>query len=72
MEYWFYGAYALPRYVPRRWGIEAVEAYMQYLREREDDILRGVEPSTAQVDPWSKFLEEYLNAELVAASGDIC
>ena len=72
MQYWYYGAYGLPQYVPRKWGIEAVEAYMQYLREREDDLLRGLEPSTDEVDPWSKFLEEYLHAELEAASGGPC
>ena len=72
MQYWYYGAYGLPRWVPRAWGVEAVEAYMQYLREREDDVMRGIEPSTDEVDPWSKFLEEYLNAELEAATGGPC
>jgi len=67
MEYWYYGAYGLPRYVPARWGKGAVDAYLHYLREREDDIARGVKPSTDTVQPWSDFLEEYLYAELEAA-----
>lgn len=72
MRYWYHGAYALPRYVPRQWGIEAVDAYMQYLREREDDVRRGVQPSTDTVHSWSEFLEEYLYAELEAATESPC
>lgn len=72
MEYWYHGAYALPRYVPRKWGMEAVDAYLQYLREREDDLRRGHKPSTDTVHQWSQFLEEYLHAELEAAAGEPC
>lgn len=70
MNYWWYGAYALPKWAPRKWGVVAVEAYQQYLREREDDLQRGIRPSTDDVQPWSEFLEEYLNAELEAAEGE--
>lgn len=67
MQYWYFGAYGLPRYVPKGWGQQAVQSYMQYLREREDDLARGVRPSTDEVQSWSDFLEEYLYAELEAA-----
>lgn len=70
MHYWWYGAYALPNWAPRNWGMAAVEAYQQYLREREDDLQRGIRPSTDEVQLWSDFLEEYLHAELEAAEGE--
>lgn len=61
---WYYGAFALPDWVPQSFGREVTESYWQYLRERERDIADGVKPSTDEVEPWKDYLLEYVKAEL--------
>lgn len=64
---WFYGAFALPDWVPLEYGKEVVTSYWQYLRERERDLAEGVRPSTDTIQPWGDYLLEYISAELEAA-----
>jgi hypothetical protein len=65
-DMWYYGAFALPDWVPEEFGREVAESYWQYLRERERDIAEGVAPATDTVQSWRDYLREYVKAELEA------
>jgi len=60
--------YLFPFNAPANWRIQAIQAYEQYLSERDDDISAGREPSTDDVQPWSEFVQEYLGSELEHAA----